>query len=230
MDKVMKQIRMRNEHAERKRQRLERERAANKARDEARRKLLADREAEKKQKAEAEYKAMCEAWERSPEGQRQRITNLSLNLGDRDIITIDNLDDQYEVALYRSDEWFKQNAESIEKQTGLFVSNHEGFYDTYTRQEMREQFPYNRRYRRQIIRVPKQILGAFELPIAMIKLICVPFIAMFMLPIAIYKWWCENDTVRYVVYTILIVIVIGFVLSLPIGLLHLLAYLNGYTN
>ena len=123
----------------------------------------------------------------------------------------DSLEEHYRIAIEESDRYF---AEERKKQA----------------EEKKKQAEEELRIKTERDRRRKQILGVFELPIAVIKLICVPFIAMFMLPIAIYKWWCENNTVRYVVYTILIVIVIAFVLSLPIGLLHLLAYLDGYTN
>ena len=86
-------------------------------------------EEEKKQKA----------FEKTPAGKSEK-------LGDQDPICLDTHEDHYEVAIYQSDEYYKQNAKSIEKETGLFVSNHNGYYDLYTRKDMRKQFPDNPKY------------------------------------------------------------------------------------
>lgn len=74
---------------------------------------------------------------RSPEQkERDRIKALSIYLGDRDLIHISNPEDRYKVAVYRSDQYFRENRKEIEEQTGLVVSSHLGYYGLYTQKEI----------------------------------------------------------------------------------------------
>ena len=75
-----------------------------------------------------------------------RISKLSDEHDDRHLIKIEDPEDRYKVIVHRSNEYFKFKQSEIYKKTGLFVSDHEGFYALYTKKEMRKQFPKDKKF------------------------------------------------------------------------------------